>query len=185
MGRYKRSRLGGVTLVEVLVVLALVFTMQAIAAPAMGRLTDSFRLTTSTNTLLSGLQLARNEAIKRNSRVVVCRSSTGLHCSTSGGWQDGWIVFHDTNNNANLDPGEELLLREQGSSSQVLLTGNSTVATYVSYTGMGMARHTSGAFQAGTFTVCTPSQLPVEARQLVLSNTGRVRTSKLTVERCA
>ncbi len=184
MGRYKRSRLGGVTLVEVLVVLALVFTMQAIATPAMGKLTDSFRLTASTNTLLSSLQLARNEAIKRNSRVVVCRSSTGLRCSTTGGWQDGWIVFHDTNNDADLDPGEELLLRE-AASSQVLLTGNSTVATYVSYTGMGMARHTSGAFQAGTFTVCTPSQRPVEARQVVLSNTGRVRTSKLTLERCA
>ena len=184
MGRSKRSGQDGVSLLEVLVVLALAITFQAVAAPAMGKLTDSFRLTASANSLFTGLQLARSEAIARNSRVVLCKSPTGEQCVSTGGWHEGWMVFNDVNNNASRDPGEELLLREQPSSSPLRLTGNSTVANYVSYTGLGMARHTSGAFQAGTFTVCVPSTAPSEARQLVLSNTGRVRTTRLTVSHC-
>lgn len=185
MGRFKRSGQDGVSLLEVLVVLALVVAVQAVAAPAMSKWSDSYRLTSSANTLLSALQLARSEAIARNARVVVCRSQTGDQCANAGGWHDGWIVFHDANNNARRDPGEELMMREHASAPQLRLTANNTVANYVSYTGTGAAQHTSGAFQAGTFTVCVQSASASEARQLVLSNTGRVRTARLTVDRCA
>ncbi|MBK7989954.1 MAG: GspH/FimT family pseudopilin [Comamonadaceae bacterium] len=37
-----------------------------------------------------------SEAIKRNSRVVLCTSSDGSTCVTSGGWQQGWTRFCGT-----------------------------------------------------------------------------------------
>lgn len=184
MGRSRWSRMGGLTLVELMVVLAVLIILQAVAASAMGKAADNFQLAASSSALLSSFQLARSEAIKRNSRVVVCRSPTGQYCSDTGDWQDGWIVFHDATNNARVDPGEEILFRAKASAPHVRLTGNSTVAAYVSYTSTGTARHVSGAFQAGTFTVCGRSEMPAEGRQLVLSSTGYVRSVKLTVTRC-
>jgi type IV fimbrial biogenesis protein FimT len=184
MGASGVSRSRGVTLVELLAVVALVAIVQALAVPAMTRFTGSICLGTTSRLLHSSLIFARSEAIKRNSRVVVCRSATGTACSTSGGWQDGWIVFHDINNNARLDPGEMVLIREAPSASALRLSGNTPVSNYVSYTGLGVARMTSDAFQAGTFTACIASSGRTESSQLVLSNTGRVRTTKAVVDNC-
>jgi type IV fimbrial biogenesis protein FimT len=142
------------------------------------------RLTTTANALFSSLLLARSEAIKRNSRAVVCKSATGGACASSGGWEQGWIVFHDANNNAALDAGESVMSREQLVPNLIRMRGNSPVANYVSYTPVGSASYTSGAFQAGTFTVCAQSASAVEARRIVISISGRPRTVRTTVAQC-
>lgn len=184
MGNWGSAGSGGVTLIELMVLLAVVAIVQALAAPAMSRFSDSIRLTTATNALLSSIHLARSEAVKRNDRVVVCRSASGQQCAGSGGWIQGWIVFHDANNNAQLDSGEARLAWEQALSDRVRVSGNSSIATYVSYTGTGATRFTWGGFQAGTFTLCAVSDSAVEARLLVISSAGRPRTKRETVDQC-
>lgn len=180
----KRCKSMGFTLVELLLVVAVIALLQALTAPVFASLVNSVRLSSATNSLFSSLILARSEAIKRNSRAVVCKSGSGLACTSSGGWEQGWIVFHDPNNNAVLDDGETLLYREYALSNLIRLTGNSPVVSYVSYTPMGTTSYTSGAFQAGTLTVCVQSATPVDARQIVISSAGRPRTAKTTVEQC-
>lgn len=180
----ERSGCAGFTLIELLVVVALVVILQSLAAPAFSAMVNSMRLTTATNLLFSSLMLARSEAIKRNSRAVVCKSDTGNDCTTTGGWEQGWIVFHDANNNAALDAGEDVVSREQALPQPILLTGNGPVASYVSYTPMGTTSYKSGAFQAGTLTVCTQSSSSVPAREIKISSTGRPRTLKTTVAQC-
>ncbi len=180
----KRCGCAGFTLIELMVVVALVAVLQSLAAPALMSLANSMRLTTATNLLFSSLLLARSEAIKRNSRAVVCKSATGSACITTGGWEQGWIVFHDANNNAALDSGEAILSREQTVSPPIRLTGNSPVASYVSYTAMGTSNYPSGAFQTGTFTICPESSTSVAAREIKISISGRPRTLKSTVNQC-
>ena len=180
----KRAVSDGFTLIELMVVLAVVAVLQTLAAPAFSGAVTSIRLTTAVNSLLSSLLLARSEAIKRNSRVVVCRSTSGNACASSSGWEQGWIVFHDANNNAALDPGESVIAREQALPNLVRLRGNAPVASYVSYTPVGSASYTSGAFQAGTFTVCIQSESSGDARQIVISASGRPRTAKTAVPQC-
>lgn len=184
MGRQGHSRSGGVTLIELLLVLVIVATLQTLAAPAMSGFADSLRLSAGINSLLSSIHLARSEAIKRNGRVVLCKSAAGDACASTGGWEQGWIVFHDANNNASLDVGEVILSREQALPQPIRLTGNGPVTSYVSYTPMGTTRYTSGAFQAGTLTVCPESATRVEARQIVISSAGRPRTVKSRVAHC-
>ena len=87
MGR--RSGCAGFTLIELLVVVALVAIIQLLAAPALSGMANSMRLTSAANSLFSSLLLARSEAIKRNSRAVVCKSATGDTCITTGGWEQG------------------------------------------------------------------------------------------------
>lgn len=180
----KRRSSAGFTLVELMVVLALLGVLLAVAAPAFSGVVNSMRLSTTANALFSSLLLARSEAIKRNSRAVVCKSATALACTSIGSWEQGWIVFHDANNNAALDVGEAVISREQGVPDSIRMTGNSPVANYVSYTSVGSASYTSGAFQAGTFTACVQSASATEARQIVINISGRPRTVRTTVAKC-
>lgn len=184
MRNYEYSKSGGVTLIELLTVLAVMAVFQTLAVPAMSALLDSIRLTTSINTLLSSIHFARNEAVKRNDRVVMCKSAGTGGCVKSGGWEQGWIVFHDHNNNALLDDGESKLLSEPALSKNFKLAGKTPVANYVSYTANGTTQLISGAFQSGTFTLCRQSETAVQAREVVISPGGRPRTTKVMLESC-
>jgi type IV fimbrial biogenesis protein FimT len=183
--RNRRSRLYGVTLIELMISLTLMGVLAMMAVPAMSGMLNSFRVDSATRAMIASLQLARNEAAMRGGRVVVCKSSNGSDCSHTKGWEQGWIVFRDGNNNAVVDQGEPILHREPAMPEALSFTGNVTVVSYVSYTPYGHANMTNGAFQAGTLTVCSPSKRGFEARQIVINSTGRARTQMATLDHCA
>lgn len=174
----------GTTLLELMVVLAVAAILLAIGIPSFASLSTNSHLTSATNSMVASLHLARSEAIKRNSRTVLCPSASGTACAVSGGWQQGWLVFHDVNNNAALDAGEAVILSQRGMPDGFRLTGNSHVASYISYTPIGATRTLSGLYQVGTLTVCEASESPVSARQIVISSTGRPRTAKVKLASC-
>lgn len=174
----------GFTLIELLIAISVMAILVTVAIPAYSNMLASHRLATQSNTFLSALHLARSEAIKRNGRVVVCKSSSGEDCDASGGWQQGWIVFDDANNNASLDAGEDLLRRGEALAEGFSMTGNPPVAAYVSYTPFGLTKKTSGAFQAGTITLCQLAVSGGDVRQIVISITGRPRIDKTTATSC-
>ena len=89
------TRNSGLTLIELLITVAIVGVLIASATPSMTEFIQNNRAVTQVNELHTSLSLARNEAIKRNSNITVCRSSNGTTCS--GAWQNGWIVFVDNN----------------------------------------------------------------------------------------
>lgn len=81
----------GVTLIELMIVLAIIVIISAIAAPSYQEMLASNRLISSANNLAGALQLARSEAVTRNQAVSVCSSSDQLSCG--GSWADGGIVL--------------------------------------------------------------------------------------------
>jgi type IV fimbrial biogenesis protein FimT len=184
-GRLRRVGFSfGFTLIELLVVLAIASVLAGVAVPSFRALLDSIRLTSASNDLFSSLLLARGEAVKRNGRVALCKSGDGVTCAATGGWEQGWLVFHDMNNDGQHDESEEVLQRAQSLSSGLRLRGNMNVARYISYTPGGTAKLVSGAFQAGTITMCNASSGRGAARQIVLSAAGRPRVQRATVESC-
>lgn len=174
----------GVTLTELLVAISIAAVLLALAVPAFDSITTSSRLTSASNDLLASLYLARSEAIKRNGRAVVCKSAQGASCATTGYWDQGWIVFADADNDAQRDSGETLLLSMAALDASLSMRGNSNVANYVSYGPLGASQLTSGAFQAGTITVCRVSAVGGEAREIIISATGRPRITSSTVTSC-
>ena len=169
---------------ELLVVLVVVGTVGALAVPSFTGMLRSMRGATLASTFLSDLHLTRNEAIKRNARAVLCKSPDGMTCSTNGGWQAGWIVFQDSNNNGLFDADEPLIRRQGPGQASLRLTGNSQVANYVSYSALGSPKLISGAFQSGTFTLCSGQGVTADARRIVLSATGNPRSQKGTAGDC-
>jgi type IV fimbrial biogenesis protein FimT len=64
------------------------------------------------------------------------------------------------------------------------LTGNTLIKNYVSYTPFGRSETLSGAFQAGTFTVCSKLAGSTDAYTVVINNMGRPRVQKTVVDHC-
>lgn len=174
----------GFSLIESLSVLAIVGVLAGVAAPSLQAAGSSMRVSSASNELLADLLLARSEAVKRNARVVVCKSADGQACAASGGWQQGWIVFADLDGNGLRAAAEPVLQRQPGGSAALRISGNASLASYVAYVANGSTRLTNGGFQAGTLTVCHASTGPTAARQIVINATGRARVQKLVVDSC-
>lgn len=183
-GRAARSRQAGLTLAELLVTLAIAAVLLAIGIPGFDRLLHSMRLSTSSNALLSSLRLARSEALRRGGRVAVCRSADGLACAQSGGWEQGWIVFHDLNANGLADPGEPTLERTDAIGGGLILHGTQQVSRTISFTAQAGSRTAAGALLAGTLTLCRPLDAPAAARQIVIGSGGRARVVQVTLDMC-
>ncbi|MBG9387504.1 GspH/FimT family pseudopilin [Caenimonas aquaedulcis] len=179
-----RSSMGGFTLIELAIVVAIASILVKVSLPPMASVFKSVRLTSASNAFLSHLHLARAEAIKRNSRVVLCKSRDGERCAEDGGWEQGWIVFHDADDNAVRDAGEDLIERASALARGIKLTGNATVARYVSFAATGGTKLVGGGFQAGTLTVCAESDVASEGRQIVINAAGRPRVHKASLASC-
>jgi type IV fimbrial biogenesis protein FimT len=184
MATIARRRQLGFNLVEVVLSLAVLGILMGLAVSSVADVIQAQRLANVANDVLQQLYLARSEAIKRNARVALCKSAGGQACSQAGGWEQGWILFHDRNNNGSREPSEPLLERLRPLPADFRLSANGPLARYVSYGPLGGAQMTSGAFQAGTFTVCRVSADAVEARQIIINSGGRPRLQKIRVDRC-
>lgn len=178
-------RARGFTLIELAVTLSIVAVLAALAAPSLDSIMTNSRFKTHANALQSSLLMARSESIKRRVRVVACKSADQETCTTSGGWEQGWIVFVDTNDSASVDPAERagIIDKVPALSGAFQLRGGGNVGNYVSFTSSGAAKLSgSDTFQSGVLLLCPAGG--GEARQLELFATGRFASSKTNVTTC-
>lgn len=163
-------RARGFTLVELLVGLAVAAILLTIAIPGYAFLVSTSRLAAVTNDLVTALQLARSEAIRRNVHVSVCKSGgSASACVQTGNWQSGWLVFVDKGTVGVVD-GNDLALWSQPASSSGATINTSTYSHYIRYGPDGRSRASNNALN-GTFHVCAGGN----ERDIIISNTGRVR----------
>jgi type IV fimbrial biogenesis protein FimT len=114
--------------------------MVTIAVPSFTTTIQNNRVTTQLNDFVSTLNVARTEAIKRGARVTVCKSPDASNCNTSStGWEQGWIVFIDSDADETRDSSETILLTSEGMSAGTTLRGatGTDVNNFVSYRSSG------------------------------------------------
>ena len=177
----------GYTLIELMSMLAVVSILVSVGLPMLNVFFDSNRMVSNTNDLVAGLNIARSEAIKQQSRVTLCQSSDNASCTGSGQWEDGWIVFQDPNGNATVDGGERILRLNAAADGQVTIRSNDVsnlIASSVSFSSRGLPKALNGGTQSGTFRICDKRGLKVNAdgvstvaRGVVLSPSGKVRST--------
>ena len=184
-----RGAARGFTLIELLVAVAILAILAMVAAPSFNEAILSNKLASYANNFTASATLARSEAIKRNTTVVLCRSADGTTCATSGTWQQGWIVMC-TQNPAN--PGvcvvggtENLVLQRQQALSPDYHFTAADSAYSLDFLGTGEARITGGGAPA-TLTLCRATPEPGrQERTLRVSATGRASVEKTTTGVCS
>ncbi|TDV65794.1 GspH/FimT family protein [Pseudomonas sp. LP_7_YM] len=163
----------GLTLLELLIVLVLIAVTATLAAPAFGTLIESQRRQDTAQQLVSGLRLARVEAILRSQPVIVQ--------AQEGDWSQGWHVFVDINRNQFRDEDEPILAERSGHQN-VRVVGNRRVAMRIGFDNTGRLLNNAN----GTLAVCLKDS-PVSRYQIAIAVTGRVtlRSSGFTTEPCS
>lgn len=96
----------GFTLIELMIVVVITAITASIAIPVFGDFIKSNRMRASVGELMTAFQFARSEAVKRGATVNL--NATNTSSSTSNEWGEGLTVWFDTNNDGNLDAGEEI-----------------------------------------------------------------------------
>ncbi|MFT7373587.1 MAG: type IV fimbrial biogenesis protein FimT [Oleiphilaceae bacterium] len=167
----------GFTLLELLVTLVVLSVVVAVAIPSFQSTIEKNSISASISEFAATLRLARTEAVKRGRLVVVCPSADQASCS--GTWQNGWLVFEDTNANGSYSAVADDLIRvhEALVADNILQwsdAGSATwaddVTTFIQYNGRGLITTSNG-----TFKVCSRSRNNKWARALVVGLVGSLR----------
>lgn len=149
------ERQAGMTLVELLIVLAIAAVLATIAAPSFSSFVNDTRLTTTLSQLASDLNRARLDAIKRNSWVLFCvRDAAGTGCSTGTDWNNGWVICHDSEPDGDCDAATDeepnpIVIR-QALKSKLSLTGPTAAIRF-------NPNGTQGTGTVATLTLCCKS----------------------------
>jgi type IV fimbrial biogenesis protein FimT len=169
----------GFTLIETMVVIAIIAILTTLAAPSFKNLIQSNAISSNVNSFLSDMRFARSEAVRLGSSVVVCRSNSpesAQACNgTSGatnGWTTGWIVFVDLNKDGTHDTGEPVL-RVQGPITNVDSISEPTSPSYK------FRFNATGRLPGGMTTINFGSgNLPATAQRVIcVSVGGRARVA--------
>lgn len=160
-----RATVDGVTLIELLIAIVVLAILIALATPSFISIMNNNRLTSHANEIVASLQQARMEAVRRNARITVCRTTDGTTCADAGAWT-AWLTVVAAN-------GE--VLRSDQVKAPVQVT--SPLAS-ITFSSDGLA-YNAGALVANDITVCIPTTRPVENRRIVSMGSGsRVSTSR-------
>ena len=81
--------MAGFTAVELIVTLTIVGVLLALAAPGLRQLTLNQGVKSAAFDMMSALQYARSEAIKRPSETVTLKAGA----SSDGAWSTGWRIL--------------------------------------------------------------------------------------------
>ncbi len=156
----------GWTLIEQLMLVAIVAVLASIAVPPMQGMLARSRLRSAQMDLIAGLQQARYLAISRGLPAIFCPSRDGGTCRKSSRWEQGWLIAIDRDGNDQPD-------------RSVLYTGPHAPGDMRVRSSSGRYRvrfHPDGSAAGSnlTITLCLPHDED-RALNVVVSNPGRVR----------
>ncbi|MDQ7983357.1 GspH/FimT family pseudopilin [Pseudomonas sp. G34] len=150
----------GFTLIELMVTIAVLAIVISIAAPSFSNILRDNRTLAMTNELQGAIQLARSEAVKRRSNVVICRrNAAGDDCDNSADWAAGWLILSGTT---------------------VIKVWDAVTGLAVAGPGTGLTFKSNGTVTAASnFAVNTPSCTGPQKRTLAVSVIGTTTQKKV------
>lgn len=164
------SKAAGFSLIELLLTLVLFGILLSLAFPAYHYFIVEIRVLTLTERILSAINTARSEAIKRHERVIICKSVNEKACV--GKWSDGWIMYVGK---YTVNPSAENVLRvyPRLNKKEFLQWHGAGGRDYLRLNPDGSASGFNGSF-----VVCVSAFSATAVRVIKVSQTGRVRVDK-------
>ncbi len=176
------SRQGGFTLLELLVAVAVAAILLALAVPALRVFIQNNREDAEADSLISSLDYARSEAVKRDADVEVCASAVDTStpatptCSGSTTWNTGWIV--ETIVPVAGTPAVLQVKSPLAAGNTLSATLGGTGVTQITFQPDGFVAAAAGAglYDTTYFTLCD-SRGAAYARDIEISAVGAVEAS--------
>jgi type IV fimbrial biogenesis protein FimT len=163
----------GLTLIELLIGLVVAAIILSAATPSFVRMIDNNRVTASANEFSASLALAKSEAIKRNRSVKLL--------AKAGGWNAGYSVGIDLNDDDDFADADELTLKSvDAAHSVVTITPNPNTLTSIEFNMLGGLNDTGSL----VFDVDCDEGRAACDRTMTLSSSGVFTLNKETGE-CA
>jgi len=162
---------GGFTVIELLIVLAIISIVATVAVPSLQTLYFGSVSSASINQVSGLVRYARSQAVNHNTTVTLCPSEDGIECANSP-WEDGVLMFSDQNINSEVD-GDDIVHRYQ---TPFIRSGRlrwRSLRNKVQFNSRGMPRGT-----VGSFTYCPQNSDVHLAESLIISFQGRVRSGR-------
>lgn len=173
------SRCGhGFTLIELVVVVAVVAILLFVAVPGMQNMIRSSEARTQAGLLMSSIQLTRSEAILRSSQVNMCPTLHPLAAVPlcSGDYSDGWFIFTDADGDRVVDVGIDQIIRvHQGMPEGYSLTnrtGTLAAKEAITYRSDGSSRRNR------TLMICPQPGSTISSWSVVMNRVGRPRLAR-------
>jgi len=161
-------RLGGYSLFELMMTLALISLILTLGIPSFSSIVANNGLRTEVNALFHAVHLARKDSIVRRRAVTICPSHDGLNCAAGNDWSGGWMRF--VNNDRDSPPVrdiDEAVLQHHEVAKNSRIVANRRAFTL---------RTTALRATNGTLIFCD-RQDRATPRALVISYTGRPRVA--------
>jgi prepilin-type N-terminal cleavage/methylation domain-containing protein len=176
----------GFSLLEWLIVLAIVAMLAQMAATPLHRWVQQFQGRQQAQAFVQDLWIARQTAARFGQRAVLCgMDPLTSTCTTTGQWSYGRLLFVDHNNNGLRDPNEPTIKQTAALASGWTLQAGTTQLTHIiSYAPTGGAKSLNGAVVNGHYRLCPPLNSSVEGLRVVINSLGRPRTQTAEARDC-
>ncbi|MES2538446.1 MAG: GspH/FimT family pseudopilin [Pseudomonadota bacterium] len=177
-----RSLAAGFTLIELMVTIVILAILLAIVMPSFNNALLGGKLNALANNFIASTNLARSEAIKRNSEITLCMSANGTSCASTGSWEQGWIVACKTTNNTLCDTSGSSWIVFQ---HQQANTSGLKIVETTSGSGSFIFQSTGVGAIPGRLKICraTPTT-GLQERVVSVSASGRVSVEKTALNAC-
>jgi type IV fimbrial biogenesis protein FimT len=170
--------LAGFTLVELMVTISVLGILIALAAPSFQSLIERVRIEGQVGKLRTDLSYARTEAIRMGQSVHICKrdgmSTTKCGSGSINNWEQGWLIFVDTNSNNEIDAGEVALrITDPLQNSNAISKTGSWAQNGFDFTAQGLPNGAATACIG--FGSTTNNSMNPNNRYLVIDRIGRLR----------
>jgi type IV fimbrial biogenesis protein FimT len=138
----KRHRQAGFTLYELMMTVLIVGVVLTLGLPNFAEFVRNSRMTSTANDLHSAFQLARSESARAKSNITICASANSMTSAADcgGTWDQGYIVFVDTNGDRARSGAGETVLRANPKAADGVSLAIAEDATYFMYASTGLGR---------------------------------------------